>query len=142
MSDRDAETAAIAMLWHQGYGYYTDPMEGGQDAYDLSMQMLDLAEAAVNALRRTGRLALNQDNPSNQALSDERSDNAPPAIRALFREYEQGWVFSALSAAGINGNPALYTEQQLTQGVALATALLEAQRRRDTEALFQPRPGG
>lgn len=142
MSDHDAATAASAMLAHQGYGFYTDPMEGGQDAYDMSMEMLDLAQAAVNALRRTGRLELNHDQPTNQMLSDERSDTAPPEIRALFREYEQGWVFSALSAAGINGNPALYTPAQLTQGVEIATKLLEAQRRRNSEALFRGSPGG
>ena len=77
-----------------------------------------------------------------QALADERIDAAPPAIRALFMEYEQGWVFSALTAAGINGPAEQFTETQISEGVALATQLLEAQRRRDTEVLFRGPSGG
>lgn len=71
-----------------------------------------------------------------QAVTDALIDAAPAPIRALFQEYEQGWVFSALSAAGINAPPEQFTDAQIADGVALATSLLEAQRRRDTEALF------
>lgn len=78
----------------------------------------------------------------NQTLADERIDAAPPAIRALFREYDQGWVFSALTAAGINGPAEAYTPEQIADGAALALQLLEAQRRRDMEALFRGSSGG
>lgn len=72
----------------------------------------------------------------NQALADERIESAPAAIRALFHEYEQGWVFSALTAAGINGPAEDFTPDQIAEGVELAQRLLEAQRRRDADALF------
>lgn len=56
MFDPDVETVARAILDRQGYGFYTDPMEGGQDAYDLSMDAVDTAEDIVKALRAAGRL--------------------------------------------------------------------------------------
>ena len=56
MFDPDVEIVAKAILDHQGYGFYTDPMEGGQDAYDLSMDAVDTAEDIVKALRAAGRL--------------------------------------------------------------------------------------
>lgn len=78
----------------------------------------------------------------NQALADERIESAPPAIRALFHEYDQGWVFSALTAAGINGPTDQFTPAQIAEGVEVATRLLEAQRRRDMEAFFTRMSGG
>lgn len=57
MFDPDVRLVAQAILDRRGYGFYTDPMEGGQDAYDLSMDAVDEAEDIVRALRRAGRLA-------------------------------------------------------------------------------------
>ena len=79
---------------------------------------------------------LQYETAADPALSQVNIDAAPPAIRALFLEYDQGWVFSALTAAGINDDPAKFTPEQIAEGVKLAEALLVAQRRRDTEALF------
>lgn len=56
MFDPDVEIVARALLDLKGYGFYTDPMEGGQDAYDFSMEAVDHAEHIVMALRAAGRL--------------------------------------------------------------------------------------
>lgn len=56
MFDPDVTLVATAILTHQGFGFYTDPMEGGQDAYDLSMDAVEVADDIVKALRAAGRL--------------------------------------------------------------------------------------
>ena len=56
MFDPDVEIVARAILDHQGFGFYTDPMEGGQDAYDISMDAVTVAEHIVMALRAAGRM--------------------------------------------------------------------------------------
>lgn len=38
---------AMALCDIRGFGFYTDPMEGGQDAYDISMQALFEAEQLI-----------------------------------------------------------------------------------------------
>lgn len=45
------ERAAAALLAHRGLGFYTDPMEGGQDAYDLSCQAMDEVRVVIEAMR-------------------------------------------------------------------------------------------
>lgn len=45
-----AEEMARAVLDSRGFNYYTDPMEGGQDAYDISMQALEEARIALKVL--------------------------------------------------------------------------------------------
>jgi hypothetical protein len=48
------EAAATAICARRGFGYYTDPMEGGQDAYDISVEAFNEArEALVAALGST-----------------------------------------------------------------------------------------
>ena len=46
------EAGAGAILGMQGFGFYTDPMEGGQDAYDLSLVAMSEAARAYAAMRR------------------------------------------------------------------------------------------
>lgn len=41
---------AQALLHRRGFGFYTDPMEGGQDAYDISIEALAEAEVAIAAM--------------------------------------------------------------------------------------------
>lgn len=69
------------------------------------------------------------DGRENPTLSDERIDDAPPAIRALFREYDTMQVIDALTMAGINDDPASFTEERLQQGVDDARKFLEANER-------------
>lgn len=73
---------------------------------------------------------------ADRALSDLRIEAAPPAVRALFHEYQENWVYDALSMAGINGPAENYTPDQIAEGVDIARKLLETQRRRDQEALL------
>lgn len=42
--DNLTELLAKAICEHRGFGYYTDPMEGGQDAYDISQEAYREAE--------------------------------------------------------------------------------------------------
>lgn len=69
------------------------------------------------------------DGRENPALSDERIDDAPPAIRALFREYDTMDVIDALTMAGINDYPTNFSEERLQQGVDDARKFLEANER-------------
>ncbi len=48
------EAMAINALHRQGFGYYTDPMEGGQNAYDLSCEAREEAEAHLAAIEAAG----------------------------------------------------------------------------------------
>jgi len=49
ISEDGIEEAAIAILDRQGFGFYDNPMEGGQDAYDISCDALDTARIAITA---------------------------------------------------------------------------------------------
>ncbi|AXQ68744.1 hypothetical protein HOU00_gp381 [Caulobacter phage CcrPW] len=69
------------------------------------------------------------DGRANPALSDERIDDAPPAIRALFREYDTMDVIDALTMAGINDHPSNFSEERLQQGADDARKFLEANQR-------------
>ena len=51
VTDEMVERAAIAILDRRGFGFYIDPMEGGQDAYDISCEALNEARAALSAAR-------------------------------------------------------------------------------------------
>lgn len=54
--DIHAERLAQKLMTHYGFGYYTDPMEGGQDAYDLSRQAWDnVVQAIAEAAERLSR---------------------------------------------------------------------------------------
>lgn len=44
------ERIALILLSRRGFGFYLDPMEGGQDAYDLTMEALDEADAIISVL--------------------------------------------------------------------------------------------
>src|SRR5678815_5306723 len=50
------EAAAIAILHRRGFAFYKDPMEGGQDAYDISCEALLEAEAALTAAAQVEKL--------------------------------------------------------------------------------------
>lgn len=76
------------------------------------------------------------DGRENPLLSDERIDDAPPAIRALFREYDTMQVIDALTMAGINDVPSNFSEQRLLEGVADARKFLEANERKVQQARF------
>ena len=47
---REDERAAEALCERRGFGFYTDPMEGGQDAYDISMDALEDVRVVREAL--------------------------------------------------------------------------------------------
>jgi hypothetical protein len=64
------------------------------------------------------------------AAHDLAVENAPTPIRALFREYEASWVIQALTAVGLNDDPLNFTVDQIAEGAAQATILLDAERRR------------
>lgn len=44
------EIVARALLKHRGFGFYDDPVEGGGDAYDITLNALDEADAVLAAL--------------------------------------------------------------------------------------------
>jgi hypothetical protein len=48
------EAMAIEALYRRGFCYYTDPMEGGQNAYDLSCEAREEAEAMLDHLKEIG----------------------------------------------------------------------------------------
>jgi len=45
------EQIATALLDVRGFRFYSDPMEGGQDAYDISLQALEEARALLPFVR-------------------------------------------------------------------------------------------
>ncbi|MDR3502910.1 MAG: hypothetical protein P4L79_10030 [Legionella sp.] len=49
LNEAGIEAAARAILDRQGFGFYTDPMVDGQDAYDISCTAIDDARAAITA---------------------------------------------------------------------------------------------
>lgn len=71
------------------------------------------------------------------ALADARIEASPPAIRALFREYDPYQVLGALTAAGINDDPAVFTDEEIAFGVEIAEGLLKAEQRRRQNDRFQ-----
>jgi hypothetical protein len=46
----DRERIARVLLERRGFGFYEDPMEGGQDAYDLTLEALVEADAVIATL--------------------------------------------------------------------------------------------
>lgn len=44
------ERIALMLLSRRGFGFYLNPMEGGQDAYDLTLEALDEADAIITVL--------------------------------------------------------------------------------------------
>jgi hypothetical protein len=72
------------------------------------------------------------------ALSQDRIDDAPEVIRALFRDFEISLVLAALTAQGINDDPSKFTPSQLAEGCEQARILLQAEmRRREKDLLGQ-----
>lgn len=51
-AEMQIDAAAEAILTRRGFGYYTDPMEGGQDAYDISCEAREEAIAALKAAKQ------------------------------------------------------------------------------------------
>lgn len=52
------EAMARALLARRGFGFYTNPMEGGQDAYDISCEAIEEARAAIRACHAAGGLVV------------------------------------------------------------------------------------
>jgi hypothetical protein len=52
LTEKQIDAAAEAILSRRGFGFYTDPMEGGQDAYDLSCEAREEAIAALKAAKQ------------------------------------------------------------------------------------------
>ena len=48
------EIGAEALCARRGFGYHTDPMEGGQDAYDISLEARGEVNAIYDALVAEG----------------------------------------------------------------------------------------
>lgn len=46
----DVLSIAKALVAYRGFGWYDDPVEGGQDAYDICQQAVEEAWAAVSAV--------------------------------------------------------------------------------------------
>jgi len=74
------------------------------------------------------------DKRANPALSDQRIDEAPDAIKALFKEYDINDVIAALSAVGLNGPPKMFSKRQIEIGAATARKILAAEMRAREEA--------
>lgn len=52
-TDDEVERGARALLERRGFGFYTDPMEDGQDAYDISCEALEEVRVVLKAVRET-----------------------------------------------------------------------------------------
>jgi hypothetical protein len=66
------ETMAIEALYRRGFCYYTDPMEGGQNAYDLSCEAREEAEAMLDHLKEIGMAVVPRE-PTNAMREKARS---------------------------------------------------------------------
>lgn len=77
------------------------------------------------------------DGRANAELSDQRIDEAPEPIKALFREFEVMLVLEALMVVGINDHPSKFTEAQIVEGAAEARKLLDAEARRRLEEMLR-----
>lgn len=77
------------------------------------------------------------DGRANPELSDQRIDEAPEPIKALFREFEVMLVLEALLVVGINDHPSKFTETQIAEGAAEARKLLNAEARRRLEEMLR-----
>jgi hypothetical protein len=71
------ERAASALLARQGFAFYDNPMDGGQDAYDLSMEALEDARAVIKAMREP-----------TQAMLDAAAENGYDCIEFSLEEGE------------------------------------------------------
>jgi hypothetical protein len=76
------------------------------------------------------------DGRADAKLSDERIDAAPPALKALFQEYDFFDVTQALDMVGMNDDPTKFTPEAFEAGMKDARLLLEAETRRRMETKF------
>lgn len=74
------------------------------------------------------------DDRADPALSDRLIAAAPPAIKALFDEFEFYLVVQALERYGLNAPPNLFSPEQVSSGAANARRLLEAHREQEQAA--------
>ena len=49
-TDKAIKRAAQALVQDWGFGWYDDPMEGGQDAYDICLRAVDEVRVVAAAL--------------------------------------------------------------------------------------------
>lgn len=73
------------------------------------------------------------DGRADPKLSDARIDAAPPALKALFQEYDFFDVAQALDMVGMNDDPEKFTPEAFDEGMKDARLILEAERRRRME---------
>lgn len=66
------------------------------------------------------------DQRADPVVSDQRIDEAPAEIKALFREYPIQQVIDALTAVGLNAPPKMFSRRQIEDGSVAARRRLEA----------------
>lgn len=59
--ERASHIGAAMLCSCRGFGYYTDPMEGGQDAYDISMEAYREIRVVYGALVAAGFEVVSRD---------------------------------------------------------------------------------
>lgn len=50
MTDEQVKCAAMALVDRRGLGWYEDPMEGGQDAYDICLEAMEDARTVLTSV--------------------------------------------------------------------------------------------
>ena len=88
---RMIEMMARAVLARRGVGFYTDPMEGGQDAYDISCEAIEEMRAALSVLAA---------NVSDEMVEAAENGMSEKQFLTLPREEMRRAIAAAISAAG------------------------------------------
>lgn len=81
ITDDVVEAGARAVLALRGFGFYSDPMEGGQDAYDISNEALIEARVCLGAAKIQAMSLARTSNSTVTTL--EADDVEAAAIREL-----------------------------------------------------------
>lgn len=95
---RVSQIIAETLLSRRGFGFYTNPMDGGQDAYDISCDALEDARAALSALSDAGYVVapreptvkmmfagMDAHYPGKYAYYPEEHESAEAAVNAAYR---------------------------------------------------------
>lgn len=96
ITEKQIERAAQALVERRGFGWYEDPMEGGQDAYDICLEALDDARTVLTQCP-DGRKAMQP----HERLIDEKRELDEKLIK-LVQFIATSPIFSKLNSTDQN----------------------------------------